>query len=315
MKSTKLLSRTKESKVKIRYICMTAYFLILAVTSCTEINLADQHTPTPFQALAQTPTNVSIILPPIVTESPNPDLVLTSTLPSTESQVVEITVYSENEECELPCYWGIVPGKTEWGNVRAFFLATGEIAGPYGKPESFEIWVSDSPNGLYPSGMAPVITVENDVITMISTNSSWISADFDLSLSGILEKVGEPDEIWLRVVNETSDNQPYYNIVLFYSSRGILFHWEGNVKNVGKSIELCPKDFYTRSDYPPGLLLWDPEKHLDFSNFEEKLVGSNSHFAFLEYGPISNHGFSVGDFYQTFLDSETSFCLQVNSTQ
>src|SRR5215216_5270875 len=74
-----------------------------------------QTTPAPTASLTKTAT---ITLEPLVTlefsQTPLP------TLNSKNSSLTVQALMENNGECRLPCWWGVIPGKTSWHSAEEF---------------------------------------------------------------------------------------------------------------------------------------------------------------------------------------------------
>ncbi|MBI5354281.1 MAG: hypothetical protein HZB50_16690 [Chloroflexi bacterium] len=227
-------------------------------------------------------------------------------------------IYSELESCEFPCYWGIIPGVTKWRDVATYFSSPHAIDGPYGAGQNnYHIKISNSPETTYPRGMGISLRVENGIVSSITTYSNWVYENFDYSLSGVLSELGKPDEIWTLAAANSSDDQPYYTMILFYPSQGVMYKWEGNASKSGDLLKICPQDTSSRSKYAPEITLWHPSNNTSFTEFEEYVVGQASHFRFKYFAKLESitSDFTVTDFYQTYSDPSTTSCIGVKPAQ
>ncbi len=61
---------------------------------------------------------------PIATSIPSTAVSFASPVPTLslgEKEAIALEYYMTNRNCELPCWWGIVPGEAEWQSVQSFF--------------------------------------------------------------------------------------------------------------------------------------------------------------------------------------------------
>jgi hypothetical protein len=267
---------------------------------------------------AQDPTELGITPSPSLVETPNSTLPSTFTTPSLTPQEVNellLQLYVDNARCLLPCYWNIIPGKTTWPDASAFLSTIGQVKGPGGtsKVPSYGVVFSaevDNPMG----GFMPIFWVKDEVVKAIGINSSWVNQDFDYSLSGLLQSFGIPEEIWIRPVSESSTDQPYYYLVLFYPSKGILVNSLGNAETKDQHLVVCPQDIFSRSPYPPQLLLWNPEEQLVFENLGERLVDDDLGWVMSEYRllhDITSNNMTNVEFYDIYSEPNTDICMDV----
>lgn len=277
--------------------------------------------------LSATPENSAVViqktssprlsntLTPIPTVTLTPVLTMTPLSQQDAYQVLQ-KLYWDNGGCQLPCYWGVVPGETLWQDTSALLSPLGRIYGPSGTSKVSRYGVTfekfDEPFG----SMGPGFWVENEVVKVIGINSSWVSQDFDYSLSGLLQSLGVPDEIWISPIAESLDGQPYYHLELFYPSKGILVGLLGNAKQDGQYLSLCPQKIFSRSPFPPTLLLWNPKEPVHFdSNFGKRLVDDDLGIIVDDYRllqGVSPDGLTNAQFYDIYSDPETEVCIKVS---
>jgi hypothetical protein len=256
---------------------------------------------------------------PISTKTPRPMISPTwtpvSTLLSDKALAKLLSLYADNGGCELPCWWGITPGKTTWQTARETLFSMGSVYGPIEK-EGVSLYEPEYivPKSVDPLGYIwPVIWVKDDVVLAIGTNSGWIEPDFDYSLAGFLSSLGAPDEIWLKIITD-SMSKPYYEMRLFYKERGIEIGATGEARINGNKLNLCPKEF-KQGEFPPGILLWAPSDKVNFKNmnsFLGNLTNRNSE----NFYPLEDltEEFDTMTFYKTFHDPSSRVCLDFELT-
>ncbi len=223
-----------------------------------------------------------------------------------------LQLYADNSGCELPCWWGITPGKTTWTEAQTKLMPLGWSSGPWGDGGVVRYeFAFDVPTRLDPEGaFEPILGVQNDKVKGISLNTRWLFSDFDYSLNGLLEMLSAPDEIWLEVVTETQ-SEPYYEMDLFYPSRGILLSATGTVQIEDERLHICPQQF-SRGTFPPAIMLWSPAEHYKYSEVFLATLGrddvdTSDFYPLEEWSP----DFDREDFYTTYLDPQTSTCFEV----
>jgi hypothetical protein len=247
--------------------------------------------------------------------SNSPKVAATATLNPQEAYKILQDLYEGNGDCQLPCYWNIVPGETLWQDASAFLSLVGEIHGPGGTPKIPSYGVVFSEKIEKPIiGFMPIFWVENGVVKAIGINSSWVSRNFDYSLAGLLQSFGVPEEIWIRPIAESSDDQPYYYLVLLYPSRGILINVLGNAERQDQHLVVCPQDIFSRSPFPPQLLLWNPKVQVTFDQFGKQLIDDDLGWVMNEYRPlqeVSTDKLTSMDFYEIYSVQNTKTCVSV----
>lgn len=288
-----------------------SFIVILYLLGCVPLNSQKQ-----LPSLTPERTISSSNSPsPILPYTPSP-ISTTPTLlnPQIAYQSLQ-ELYENNGGCELPCYWKIIPGQTSWQSVSEFVDSVGGVYRQYGTPKiprydiSFERF--DVPIG----GISPRIWVENEVVKAIGINSSWVHQDFNYSLSGLLKTFGEPEEIWIRPIAESSDDQPYYYLVLLYPSNGILVNLLGNAERQDQYLVVCPQDIFSRSPFPPQLLLWNPKEQIVFDkDFGTRLIDDDLGWVMDEYRlleEVSADKLTNMEFDAIYSEPNTKTCMSV----
>jgi hypothetical protein len=167
-----------------------------------------------------------------------------------------IELLQTNAGCRLPCWWGIVPGKTRWEEVHAF--------------------------------LSPMLTAEsvtNDYLSFIDPASSWDAEDpmlpnlemyvrdsivqdilvdpvsgkylTELDIPHIFEAYGKPDEIYLRVFNY--ETARLIQIFLHYPSLRLTIQYNYFL-DIHPTIRLCSLDQAEHADF----YLWYGDLATDF---------------------------------------------------
>jgi hypothetical protein len=292
---------------------LTSLILIQYILGCTSPSSSKI---LPTQTLEE-PTPVDNTPSPLATNTSSP-VPLTTTIPTLSPQKanqVLLDLYEDNGGCQLPCYWKITPGKTLWTDLSTFVSSVGGIYYQYGTPTIVRYDISYEKFDIPIGGISPRIWVEKGVVKAIGINSSWVSRDFDYSLSGLLQSFGVPEEIWIRPIAESSDYQPYYHLELFYPSKGIFVGLLGNAKAQGQYLNLCPQEIFSRSPFPPTLLLWNPKEQVSFdSNFGKRLVDDDLGIVVNEYRLLQEVAFDKltnKDFYDIYRQPNVDACINV----
>lgn len=252
---------------------------------------------------------------PFSTPGPTPTSTLSiQTLSPQEANQVLLAIYEDNGGCQLPCYWRITPGETLWQDASAFLSSVGQINGPGGTPKipSYGVvFIEGVENPI--GGFTPIFWVENRIVKAIGINSGWVRRNFDYSLSGLLRSFGVPEEIWIRAVAESMD--PFYYLVLMYPSKGILVNLLGDAEKQDQQLVVCPQDIYSRSPFPPQLLLWNPKEQVTFDNdFGKRLIDDDLGWVMNEYRllqEVASDKLTNAEFYKIYSEPNTDTCMNV----
>lgn len=236
----------------------------------------------------------------------------------------EITrLYFDNGGCELPCFWGITPGKTTLQELNARFSEIGTISeedyrwdGAY-KSRSItvkappEIDILKSKEWVF-----QIITLDDTVVSMV-IGSEYLERTSIPRISNMLSIFGKPEEIWIEIQaffpNEDSTS---YIIALFYPSQGIRIRGSGNANILYESAQtakfsICPQLIDETIDliehYPFTFQLWSPESKMSFSDlgYGYKWYDSSSSFLL----DNSRSSIKADEFYTAYLNPSTEQCF------
>jgi len=266
--------------------------------------LITPHTQTPIP-LSPTPTQVFV--------KSTPTLTLTLSIQARPDYLTNLL--ATNQNCQLPCWWGITPGQTSWQEAYKSLSPLGSIGLPHIRNgvKRYELSLT-VPKTTYAEGyIEPVIYVKDDIVTAIALNSSWVRSDFKYSLAGLLNTFGVPDEIWLEIDTDTMF-EPSYDIVLFYASRGFFVSADGNAQERGDVLRICPQKFRISDKFPPGLMLWSPLEKITYKTLGPSLLGgyiNQSREGLFLLEELTN-SFGREDFYEVYRDPKTTACFDIN---
>jgi hypothetical protein len=249
------------------------------------------------------------------------------TLSPTHIANIVSELYMNNGGCKLPCLLGIVPKQTSIQDVYSRFSRIGDFEDQTRVVDTYQniAFVAKSPpDGIIGSfndnrwGFS--MRVKNDIVVGFVTGATDIKKFSVPSLSKFLSYFGQPEEIWIRIIGSMLiDENPDYEIALYYPSKGIFIRWRENAITVlsqtKKSITVtaCPQYLPTYSDtaiglYPPFFYLFSPDETLPF----DEII--NTHLS--EDSGGSYHSLSAADvkkFYTTYRESNTQDCFPFSS--
>lgn len=274
--------------------------IYFAPSNATSTLTSADYVPTPELAYIKTPTDVFFA-------APTKNIIPTMDFQSKNE--ILLNLFENNGGCQLPCYWGIMPGESSWNATMSYFSTFGIIYGPGGTDK-----IPTYAVGFEGTDMSPSFWVQDDIIKAIGTNSSWVQKDFDHSLSGLLRELGIPEQIWIDSQTDVPDNQPYYHLVLFYPSKGVLVELDGNAEFSDNYSVLCPQNIFSRSPYPPRMLLWNPKEKAVFNNFGNELLDDDLGWVVYRYKliqDISVNNISNEEFYNLYIDPTTNNCINL----
>jgi hypothetical protein len=261
------------------------------------------------------PTMKPILTPIPVTPSPT----LAPTLSQTQAEALVLDLLRTNAGCELPCWWGFTPGKTDWEIARDYFLSLGETI-----QQSH-----NSGNDAFSAGfrieehtftIGASFYLENGKIKIISpyaeTTPSWreiiygdpyfLKAMERYLLPNILSKYGKPEQVLVYDLGTRDPVAPDYFLLLFYPKLGVLVEYFGQSKEHNDKLVLCPKDALIY------MWLWAPEESLSLEEVFANEVNSskNDRNRFLSnFRPVEAvSGISIDEFTTKFRSHQA--CLE-----
>ena len=201
--------------------------------------------------------------------SPTPDPAV-PTLSPTEVKLLVDDLLINNRGCELPCWWGIVPGETKWRDAEHFLvsfslLGQGETGMIVQNGESVILtsftsyYPIDSEDG---TGYA-IYSINNDVIQAIHMKETGYGSAF--SLQQMFLNYGKPKEIKLSAHSVSLSDYLPFRLLLAYPEQGILalFDYKGKLEQ--EQIRACP------GNLGPELWLYSPTEPPDLINRIEPL--------------------------------------------
>lgn len=224
-------------------------------------------------------------------------------------------LYVNMELCEIPCWWGITPGKTTWTQARQILSEIQPEQGPYYREivtrykYSFEVPANFDVLDL--GFIEASIFVSGDIVVAISTNTGWIHRDFNYSRTSLLTLLGKPDEIWLRHTTPESELLIEYEMDLLYKSKGVLLNISGVAKKEIDTLLICPQNFQ-RGAFPAAITMYASEVTNSFDQLRELLFGKYelTETRYVRLGTITD-GFGESEFYELYKKENAIECFSV----
>jgi hypothetical protein len=255
---------------------------------------------------------------PSNTPSPQPSATWTSlpTLTTLKAQQTVTSFYDNNGECEMPCWWGITPGKTTWQEARAKLSPLATEKGPYqmGKRGAYAYYYYvPFPMGFHPSTLidyGPMVIIQKGIVYAVGINSAEIKRGQDTSLVGLLKVLGVPDEIWINMQSYSPDNKPEYELDLFYANKGVLLSRFGTGFLSKNTVLFCPQ-MPEKSPYPFALGLFSPTEGITYGTLTDTIRDRDTSIDKFHLLRDLIDGFSEADFYRLYSDPTTEKCLTI----
>jgi len=282
------------------------------VTTTTNPTLATQptlfSTPTNVPTNIPTPTSTPLIPTPTTSLTPMPTL----TVQERESHVRELL--QTNAGCELPCWWGIVPGKTKWEDARKMLEHLGVRISSKTEPDGsifhgtggFDFEDEKIYNNfgfLERDGVVDSIHIWSDAGSNIpGFQTLWMYYDPQL----LIPAFGVPSQAWLKTSSTDigDTGRKIYVLWIFYDQHGFIVRYDGFVRH-DQIYHICP----TLTNEFEGVrqisfLLQSPENQLPLDRIDQVGI-TDKYIRTLEDAT----GLSLDEFYQLFTQEDKPACF------
>ena len=233
--------------------------------------------------------------------------------------------YLNNGGCELPCLWGIIPGQTRMETLKRDFSQIATFNDITRSVDHFQtvVFTVSAPNdlvGIYDDEQWSFsLRLENNVVVGLLSGITILDEFADPSLTKFLSYFGQPEELWIRIIeSQLLDENPDYEIALYYPSKGVFVRWRGGVDTVlnqteqGINVTVCPEYLPTEADTvkgfnPPIFYLFSPDRNLPF---DEIIYTHLSEDPGGSYQSLSTA--DVKKFYTMYSESDTQQCFPLS---
>lgn len=189
-----------------------------------------------------------------VTDTPHPiasstnDVTVAPTLNTTEKEVYMLAQLEDNGKCNLPCWWGIIPGFANWLDVSMEYAQRGFESSQLPNGNTFGIGGFDLTS--ISTYTEIVFTVKQNTVQNISISATGALKPLEFqkaweyySPDKILTKYGQPSRIWLDVSTYGNSNKAGYEYWLYYDNLGFLIIYGGS-SQMKTNLNICPSFVY-----------------------------------------------------------------------
>jgi hypothetical protein len=225
-----------------------------------------------------------------------------------------------NGICNLPCWWGIIPGETTWDEVFAklsplgrTYLYKSRIGYFSGfAPREMDPITEPLPGGYVYGHIDPSFLMDGDTIRAIDINSRWIGKDFDYSMANLLKLFGKPDEIWVHLQAKGMGDHPIrYFLYIFYKQKGMIFmNGQGTMDE--QDFSLCPQIPSSYDQYPPYLFLWAESETGNFTDMITLFADNDAYIEdYRDLTTLNTEMNSMDDFYKTYVNQNNRECFSI----
>lgn len=295
----------------LQIIILAGLFLSACAQPTPEPAPTSSPTNTPVPTFTLTPT---LTLTPTFTFTPFPTITSSPTMTYTplpllrgEEMFTTITdLIKNNGGCRLPCWWGITPGETSWGEAKHFLasfvyeIVEDEFTIEEGGKEvvieykCIQFFVPGEGRREY-----TVFHVRDGIVIKIFAGLLYKYREF-YPIYKILQEYGEPNEIWVHA-HPTPTGEWTMSVSLIYQGRSFsASYWNSNGFDKGNNIYGC------FGKEGASLRLFPSEKVLEFGD-----VINLSPYAHIGVHDIKTAtGMDVTTFYETYQDATNPVCIE-----
>jgi hypothetical protein len=245
-------------------------------------------------------TSTSLISP-LITPPPR--------LTAVQQSIFVRTLLTANDNCPLPCWWGLIPGKSTYEESKKFFVQRGIPGGESFSGDVLLAGGAESEESIEYL-LRIRLTVRDDVVMSVSVDSepyskrsipSSFTKDWAVyTWSAIMAHYGRPSHVTISTEWPAERGAPFiYSLSLFYAEKGIEVQYSGLVTKYlasEKKALVCPR---FPNIHAIRLNLVSP--------ISESLSGTQQHEGDLE----RETGMSVDAFYDAYRSVGSQSCLLV----
>ena len=243
------------------------------------------------------PTSSPSLTPLPPTLSPLP------TLPPHEAKALVLELLETNGGCELPCWWGFIPGESSWESV---YTLLGQLDGEIhiNQIEKNEFIATPSipmPEEVAPSNVGYFYWFRDGVLNAIEIFDYFGTPAF--AFVEMIEKYGEPSNIVIRTFKtEYGGGMPIWMIIYYYDlGMAIQYRTMGYLddEKVHGCVTLSRKPF---------IWVWDPDAP---TPFVEEWKDSHIEIDRWPYIPLEQvTGVTTSEFYNQSSKDPANACIE-----
>ena len=232
-------------------------------------------------------------------------------------------------DCDVPCWWGIKPGKTSWEAAREHFLALGKSIAIYsdntlnlGGVRRVAIFGRHDPYP-YEYMLEHEIYEYGGLVSLIGARAQTFGGQpmeellqdwTRYTAYHILARYGIPSEVMLHYWSDDADSP--YTVGLIYERDGLLVEYEGQVKllpeaNLENSVQDGQAVICLDEDHISGINVWvrSPWGSTAMSEVFKQLGGTFPKHFYSTPTLEDATGMSLEAFYEKFLEPRPEICL------
>ena len=296
---------------------LCAILILAFLAACGLQDKATRPVATSTSPLANTPS-----LTPSSTDQPTQTPTITSIPTLSEQDALEtfVNLIEKDDECELPCWLGITPGRTRFKEVENILSQFGAVAYtdfslqrafikaffPHFETAKHEVTIIVIPEQ---NGKISRILITAVAYQDINGPRNYNDPEFQrlwqrYFLPRIFTRYGVPEKIFLDTTRIVADTAGPYPFVLWvvYSQQGFLIRYQGVNSKIGENIQICPMQSSIE------IKIWNPEE----SSYEEFIKDDGALARPFALGPQPIEEvtkFSIESFYEEFRSRDVDTCF------
>jgi hypothetical protein len=213
--------------------CLLAGLPLFIMASCVSNGQEANNRPTPTiprsqiveRTIAQTETTSPL---PVLTDTDFPSSTAEPTWtpqPTLPPDKVDTFIDSMNNECELPCWGNIIPGKTSEEEAKHILSSFATII----ESTSFYFSYHQMPTVID-------LTIKDGVVDVINLPAHLTES---YKLRSLLSRYGEPEDVRMEVIPETAEGTSWFYLAAYYPQKGILAIYSGEGKVIDSKVNAC----------------------------------------------------------------------------
>jgi hypothetical protein len=193
------------------------------------------------------------------------------TLTDLESMNMIQELYEKNANCRFPCWWGIIPEKTDWATAKQFLsqFSTVKEGRKYYYTEAGKQHIRTSASYTYNidgNEGGGLLTIGDGIITSISVRPSTGSYPVDR----LLEEYRQPPEVYLTTFQDSPVGYLPFELIIYYPDLNtVAVYGTEAIRISGDKLRGCFKDSGPRLVFSPRL------KTMSFKEMADSLFGSD----------------------------------------
>jgi hypothetical protein len=316
-----------------KILIILSLLLLILVSGCNTLNTnltTPIYTTTPartlslptstisISALTPNPTSLNILsstVPPsqdifstlTFTDTPRPTLTPLATYEPTKAALFVKELLQNNAGCQLPCWWGLIPGQTTWDDAQQFLESFTYSYGIKGDPNNYQVaeflipYPEDMGTISYAFGFKKGILEDIFNIYFNDLTSSY-------NLNEILNNYDQPDDILVSAYYEPRYSDYMIDLAFFYLQKGILLeYYDSGSRIIGDKKQVCPQ----KATYP-HISLWSPELKMTLGQASRRYLDTKNWPSYRSLQEAT--GMDIETFYNTFKNSQNSSCLELSTS-